>query len=147
MTTAGKCFNVQGMTPAEKESKAPVETIKENLKTLCSKISLTTWERAARFYNSADIPIAIKQESPLLDPERHFSGTIQISLTRDGSLLEKLVHYSSCDGTDAEKSGPDEILGETSDQRYHEQHKRALYLIDALHAADDLNITPSGSVQ
>lgn len=141
------------MSTSERGKQSPViAEIKKDLRVLCANIPPSTWDKLASVHNSKDIPIGMKLESPLLPqdkshefrwdketktyvplPVRHVMGNdvVGIYVTRDGTLLEKLVHYSS-DGPDSEKWLPDEELGETSDERYQEFNKRTLFVLGSM---------------
>lgn len=129
-----------GFAPKEKrqspyiEGGAPtIDEIKADLQVRCAGIPFTAW---CRFFPDFQIPIGSHMESPLLplgipygshevDGDGRPLSTRQVVghdevetfLERNGKIMEKLVHYAS-DGYDSRKRYPDEVLGETSDERY-----------------------------
>lgn len=118
-----------------------INELKAELQARSAEIPFATW---SRFFPDLQIPIGSHMESPLLPARipfgshqvdgdgkplaiRHTVGNdaVETYLGRNGRLMEKLVHYTS-DGHDSEKRYLDEVLGETSDERYQWGHRIAI---------------------
>jgi hypothetical protein len=102
--------------------------IKSVLRELSKEIPPDVW--AASFPDS-EITLWSFLDSSYLPKGPYGHDEIETVLTPDGRILEKLVHYDS-DENDAEKDAPDEMLGETSDERYQELELLAISRLEWL---------------
>lgn len=100
------------------------------MKERVSQIPESVW---SHYFPNLEIPIGMHISSPLLPsgkchlyngrgeilPEPYTIGHDEVKtfLSREGQIMEKLVHYKT-DGYDSEKWEPDEYLGETGEERY-----------------------------
>lgn len=130
---AGSSPDIKRLLPCIEGGAPTIDEIKGDLQRRCAEVPFVTW---TRFFPEFQLPIGSHMESPLLpsgilhgshevDGEgrplavRHTVGhdAVETFLARNGKIMEKLVHYAS-DGCDSEKRYPDEVLGETSEERY-----------------------------
>lgn len=119
--------------------------LKAELLERSARVPLAGWQR---FFPDFQVPIGTHMTSPLLPADRshiidgrgkplaapHTIGhdvVLQTFLDREGRVLEKLVRYTS-DGYDSDKRGLDEVLGETSEERYRWAHPIVLEKLDWL---------------
>lgn len=121
------------MFERDAESRAPqLEEIKSDLQRRSAEIPFAAWHR---FFPGLQIPIGSHEADGRGRPleVRHTVGhdAVETFLARNGRILEKLVHYSS-DGPDCETCLPDEVLGETSEDRYHWVYPIAVYKLEIL---------------
>lgn len=113
------------------ENRVPtLAEIKADLSVRCAKIPLVAWQRFSpdlqipigTYMTSTLLPEAVSHTAdgkgrPLVVPHTIGHDEVQTFLDREGRVMEKLVHYSS-DGYDSDRRSPDEVLGETSEDRY-----------------------------
>lgn len=139
-------------TPERSELAPAIAEIKKELKNRCADVPLSAWDKLASFYGSREIPVGSELESPLLPQDKshklrwdeenkkyvplcvpHVMGNdiVGVFITREGKLVERLVHYSS-DEPDSDKWLLDEELGETSDERYQDFSEQAFFVLELL---------------
>ena len=105
-----------------------IAKVKSDLQRMARGILLSTW-----IYVFRDTRMLLTSElnSPLLKREPCGHERIEIDLTADGKILERLVHYKT-DGYDSEKGEPDEELGEATDERYLSHYEIAVHQLEWL---------------
>ena len=118
---------LQHQTPGTEGNGQRILQIKADLTSRCQKLPPAFWDKVASSENGPDLLIVMLNNSPLLSKD-FISGFIELFLTREGILVEKIVHYANDDNS--ERDQPDEVLGETNNQRYLEAYDRAVYILD-----------------
>jgi len=77
------------------------------------------------------MPLGSHLDSAVLPIRLYGYEEIETDLTKEGRIIETLVHYST-DGYDSKKQVQNRILGEASDERYHELYQMAITKLDFL---------------
>lgn len=126
------------------ENNPSVEEIKTDLRDRCARIPFHTWRR---IFPNLQLPVSQTLYSNLLPSDSSYThkgkgnqletphvignDVVTTFLSRNGRIIENLVHYKSDDLT-SERLYPDEILGETSDETYQNVYPIAIQKLDWL---------------
>ena len=112
--------------------------IRNDLRARCNRIPFYAWRAQ---FPDMQIPLFEHLESELLPKDksvktkgtRHVIGqdVVQDFLTKDGRILQKLVHYDS-DDYDSSLKAPDEILGDGNLEIYSQDYSEALTKLETV---------------